>query len=137
MIERATPVSRPGARVCSAAVLRGASDVGRAARAGWERLAGRAVSRVGAIVLFLCAFGMYWLQALAWPFQKGRDTWDYFAFYLSMFHEHTPFHLLMLFRVPIAPLVLGVPMQIGGAARPLVALSLRLARAPCVRRCPA
>jgi hypothetical protein len=127
MIEQAPPVSRLGARVCSAAVLRGASDVGRAARSGWDRLAGRAVSRVGAIVLFLCAFGMYWLQALAWPFQRGRDTWDYFAFYLSMFHEHTPFQLLMLFRVPIAPLVLGVPMQIGGAALLQVVLALLFA----------
>ena len=127
MIEQAAPVSRLGARVCSAAVLRGASDVGRAARAGWDRLAVRAVSRVGAIVLLLCAFGMYWLQALAWPFQRGRDTWDYFAFYLSMFHEHTPFRLLMLFRVPIAPLVLGVPMQIGGAALLQVMLALLFA----------
>jgi hypothetical protein len=97
-------------------VLRRASDVVRAARVSWGRHSSRVASRIGAVVLFLCAFGMYWLQALAWPFQRGRDTWDYFAFYLSMLHAHTPYRLLMLFRVPVAPVVLGLPMQIGGAA---------------------
>ncbi len=99
----------------------------RAAGARCERYAGRAASRGGALALFACAFGVYWLQAVAWPLQKGRDTWDYFSFYLSMLHEHTPFRLLMLFRVPVAPLVLGVPMQIGGARLLEVVLALLFA----------
>ena len=108
-------------------MLRPGSDVLRAAGDRRERYASRASSRGGALVLFVCAFGIYWLQAVAWPLQKGRDTWDYFAFYLSMLHEHTPFRLLMLFRVPVAPLVLAVPMQIGGARLLEVVLALLFA----------
>ncbi len=45
---------------------------------------------------------------------KGRDTWDYLAYYLQLPDRHPPFSELQLFRTPITPIVVGLPLQLGG-----------------------
>jgi hypothetical protein len=55
------------------------------------------------------------VEALAWPVQRGRDAWDYLVYYLSFLDGSTPFPLVMLVRSPVTALVLGLPMQVGGA----------------------
>ena len=35
--------------------------------------------------LFALAFVVFWIEALGWPMAKGRDTWDYLAYYLQLF----------------------------------------------------
>ena len=47
---------------------------------------------------------------------KGRDTWDYLVYYLQFFDGDPPLSQVQLFRTPLTPLVVGLPMAIGGSA---------------------
>lgn len=81
----------------------------------WELLLRTAGSRRGAVALFLIALGVYWIEAIAWPLQRGRDSWDYWLYWLQLGDSHPPFSWVMLFRTPLTPLVTGLPMSLGGA----------------------
>jgi hypothetical protein len=76
---------------------------------------GRVDGWTGALLIFVLALAAYWLEALAWPLQRGRDSWDYWLYYLQLLDHHPPFSYVMVFRTPFAPLVTGLPMSIGGA----------------------
>ena len=65
--------------------------------------------------LFLLALAVFWLEALGWPMAKGRDTWDYLAYYLQLLDSDPPLSELQLFRTPVTPLVLGIPLDLGGS----------------------
>ena len=67
---------------------------------------------LGAAVLFVAALGAYWLEALAWPLQRGRDSWDYWLYYLQLLDRHPPMDAVMVFRTPLTPLVTGVPERV-------------------------
>jgi hypothetical protein len=71
-------------------------------------------TRRAALVLFVAAFAVYWLESLGWPMAKGRDTWDYLAYYLQLFDSNPPLSELQLFRTPLTPLVVGLPLDLGG-----------------------
>ena len=73
-------------------------------------------TRRAAIVLFVVALAVFWLQALGWPMAKGRDTWDYLVYYLQFLDGDPPLSQVQLFRTPLTPLVVGLPMAIGGSA---------------------
>jgi hypothetical protein len=81
----------------------------------WRRLDSFVPTRRAAVVLFLLATLGFWFEALGWPLAKGRDTWDYLAFYLQLFETNPPLDSLQLFRTPFTPLVLGVPLDLGGS----------------------
>jgi hypothetical protein len=80
----------------------------------WERLDGFVPTRSAAVALFLLAFAVFWIEALGWPMAKGRDTWDYLAYYLQLFDSSPPLSELQIFRAPLTPLVLGIPLDLGG-----------------------
>ena len=46
--------------------------------------------RTGVAALFVVALAAYWLEALAWPLQRGRDSWDYWLYYLQLLDHHPP-----------------------------------------------
>ena len=71
-------------------------------------------TRKAAVALFVAAFAVYWIESLGWPMAKGRDTWDYLVYYLQLFDSHPPFNELQLFRTPITPIVVGLPLDVGG-----------------------
>ena len=71
--------------------------------------------RLCAAVLFVVAVAVYWIEAIAWPLQRGRDSWDYWLYYLQLGDRHPVFWGVQLFRTPLTPLVTGIPMSIGGA----------------------
>lgn len=81
----------------------------------WEALLELADSWRGATLAFALGLVAYWFDALAWPLQRGRDLWDYWLYYLQLGDAHPPFSQVMLFRTPVTPLVVGIPMSIGGA----------------------
>jgi Dolichyl-phosphate-mannose-protein mannosyltransferase len=83
-------------------------------RKAWTRLLAFVPTRRAAVVLFLVALGVYWLQALGWPMAKGRDTWDYLAYYLQLGDSEPPLEMLQLFRTPLTPLAVGIPLDLGG-----------------------
>ncbi len=64
----------------------------------------------------MLAIVVFWFEALGWPLAKGRDTWDYLAYYLQLFDSDPPFDYLQIFRTPLTPIVLGVPLDLGGSA---------------------
>jgi len=88
----------------------------------WRALSGRAwravdafvPTRGAAIVLLAVAFGVYWIEAAAWPLDRGRDTWDYLSYYLQIWEGDPVFRPLMAMRTPITPLALGIPLQLWG-----------------------
>jgi hypothetical protein len=84
-------------------------------REAWQRLEEFVPTRRAAVALFLLALAVFWIEALGWPLAKGRDTWDYLVYYLQLFDSAPPLEPLQLFRTPITPLVLGVPLDLGGS----------------------
>ena len=82
----------------------------------WRRLEAFVPTRTAALVLFVLAFALYWLEALGWPMAKGRDTWDYLAYYLQLFDSSPPLSELQVFRAPLTPLLVGLPLDLGGTA---------------------
>ena len=71
-------------------------------------------TRRAAAVLFVAALGVFWFQALGWPMAKGRDTWDYLIYYLQLFDSAPPLSQVQLFRAPLTPLAVGLPLEVGG-----------------------
>ena len=47
--------------------------------------------------------------------RAGRDSWDYWLTFLQLADRDPPFSALQVFRTPVAPLVTGIPMWLGGA----------------------
>ncbi len=82
----------------------------------WRRLEAFVPTRTAALALFVLAFAVYWLEALGWPMAKGRDTWDYLAYYLQLFDSSPPLSELQVFRTPLTPLLVGLPLDLGGTA---------------------
>lgn len=81
-----------------------------------RRLLAFVPTRRAALVLFALALVVFWLQALGWPMAKGRDTWDYLVYYLQLFDSDPPLSQVQLFRAPLTPLVVGLPLELGGTA---------------------
>jgi hypothetical protein len=81
----------------------------------WRRLLGFVPTRAAAVSLFALALVVFWAQALGWPMAKGRDTWDYLAYYLQLFDTEPPLDMLQVFRTPLTPVVLGAPLDLGGS----------------------
>ena len=85
-------------------------------RRAWSRLDAFVPTRKAAVALLLIAVVAFWFEALGWPLAKGRDTWDYLAFYLQLLDADPPLDSLQVFRTPLTPIVLGVPLDLGGSA---------------------
>jgi hypothetical protein len=84
------------------------------ATAAWQRVLAMVPTRRGAFLIFGAAFVVYWLESLGWPMAKGRDTWDYLVYYLQLLDGDPPIAELQLFRTPLTPIVVGLPLDIGG-----------------------
>jgi hypothetical protein len=85
-------------------------------RRALDRLLAFVPTRRAAVALFVLALAVFWLEALGWPMAKGRDTWDYLVYYLQLADGEPPISELQLFRTPLTPLLVGLPMQLGGSA---------------------
>lgn len=82
------------------------------------------VDRRGAVWLFLLALGIYALQSLAIPLVAGRDLGTYLQYYAQFGDANPPLPMAMLFRTPVAPFAVGVPLDLGGAALAQIWLGL-------------
>ena len=80
----------------------------------WQRLLAFVPTRRAALALFALAFAVYWLESLGWPMAKGRDTWDYLSYYLQLGDADPPMNWLQVFRTPLTPIVVGLPLDLGG-----------------------
>jgi hypothetical protein len=73
-------------------------------------------TRTAAVVCFGVALGVFGIESVAWPLSGGRDWSNYLIYYADMWHSQPAFPALMLFRTPIAPLLYGPFLQLGGPA---------------------
>jgi hypothetical protein len=88
------------------------------------RLERGVAARRGAAVVFLVALAVYGLQSVALPVIPGRDFGTYLRFYVQMFDWASVLPMSMLFRTPVAPLVVGGSLELlgGYGTRMLMAL---------------
>jgi hypothetical protein len=96
------------------------------ARAGrlLEQLEALAERRLGAVVLFALALGVYAVRAIGWPLAGGRDLDEYLYDYVQFFDWHPLLPWSMLFRTPVPGLVDGAALDFAGGffAEPLLAV---------------
>ena len=89
------------------AIRRGAQRLLRVA----ERLAG---TRLGVLVVFVAAVVAYVFESLGWPAQAGRDLGVYLRYYAQLGPGGTVFPWAMLTRTPVAPVIAGGVLALGG-----------------------
>ena len=89
-----------------------------------ERLEGLAGRRLGALILFCAALGVYALEAVAWPLMSGRDLDEYLLAYVQLADSDPLLPWALLFRTPVTPVVAGGILDLGGGvlAEPLAAV---------------
>ena len=80
----------------------------------FERVEGGAGARRWTLVLFLVALGIFALESVALPVIPGRDFGTYLRYYAQMWDWHSVWPMTMLFRTPLPPLVVGVPLDLAG-----------------------
>jgi hypothetical protein len=71
-------------------------------------------SRRGSAALFAIALALYALQSIALPVIAGRDLGTYLFFYVQMFEWDSVLPMSMLFRTPVAPLLVGGSLDLVG-----------------------
>jgi Dolichyl-phosphate-mannose-protein mannosyltransferase len=81
---------------------------------GW--IEERALSGRAAFVLFAAGLAVYAVQSVAVPLVAGRDLGTYLRYYAQFGDGDPVFPMAMLYRTPVAPFVVGVPLDLGGAA---------------------
>ena len=80
----------------------------------WQRLLAFVPTRRAALVLVAAALVVFAVESLGWPMAKGRDTWDYLVYYLQLFDSDPPISELQVFRTPLTPIAVGLPLDLGG-----------------------
>jgi len=69
----------------------------------------------GALAVIVLALIQFGIVSVALPVIPGRDFGDYLWFWVQMGAAHSVFPMSMLFRVPVAPLVIGAPLDLTGS----------------------
>src|SRR5207244_8580455 len=100
-----SPAPMPSARTTAIRTVVGP------ALGGAERLAG---SRRGVLAVFVAAVAVYAFESLGWPAQAGRDLGVYLRYYAQLGSGDTVFPWAMLTRTPVAPVVAGGVLALGG-----------------------
>jgi hypothetical protein len=91
------------------------------------RLEAVLATRRGGVAVFGVALAQFGLVSLFLPVQPGRDFGDYLWFYVQSGDWHSVFPMSMLFRTPVAPIVIGAPLDIAGGWGALVMMALLFA----------
>lgn len=90
----------------------------------WAWLLDLAGDRRGAAAVVVAALAIWLLESLAWPFGPGRDFAGYVRMYVELFESDPVFPYAVLLRPPVTPLIVGVPLEVGGAALAVVFAAL-------------
>lgn len=68
----------------------------------------------GGLIVFAAALGVYAFDSIGLPVVPGRDFGTYLQFYAQIGDWHSVFPMSMLYRTPVAPLVVGAPLDLAG-----------------------
>ena len=71
-------------------------------------------TRRGGTAVFALALFVFGLRSIALPVIPGRDFGTYIGYYVQMWDWHSVVPMSMLFRTPLAPLVLGGTLDLLG-----------------------
>ncbi len=71
-------------------------------------------TRRGRIALFSVGVAAYALVSAFMPVEGGRDLGNYLRYYAQMWHSGTALPMTMLVRTPVAPVVAGGALDLGG-----------------------
>ncbi len=85
-----------------------------ALRRSLTRAEGLVGTRRGAAALLGAALAVYAVVSLAMPLVAGRDLGTYLRYYAQLFDAEPALPMSMLFRTPVAPLVLGGSLDLWG-----------------------
>ena len=109
-----TQASMPGPASVPSASLAAVRPFGEVSSRLARRGAALAETRRGVGIVFVVALLVWWLEALMIPLGPGRDFGTYLGGYLQLFHDH-PIDLgYLLGRTPIATVVVGGLLDLGG-----------------------
>ncbi len=97
------------------------------ARHAWAWLTCRVGTRRGAVVAFVSALAVHTLQSLVWPVTEGRDYVTYMRVYAEMWSWDSVIPWELMWRMPVAPALLGPPLDIGGPTLARLAIALAFA----------
>ncbi len=97
------------------------------ARAAWSWVLARVASRSAAAAVFIAALVVHALESVVWPVAEGRDYVTYIRVYAEMWHWTSVIPWELLWRMPVAPAVLGVPLDIAGPTGARVWIALMFA----------
>jgi Dolichyl-phosphate-mannose-protein mannosyltransferase len=85
----------------------------RAARL-WRGIRPHVDTRKGSAVVALAALVSHTVETLVWPVVEGRDYVTYIRVYAEMWHWDSVIPWEMLWRMPVAPALLGIPLDLAG-----------------------
>ena len=71
-------------------------------------------TRRGSAVVAAVAAAVFAIESIGLPVIPGRDFGTYLRFYVQMWDWHSVFPMSMLFRTPLAPLVVGTSLDVAG-----------------------
>jgi hypothetical protein len=71
-------------------------------------------TRRGALAVFAVALAVFAIESVWLPVLPGRDFYTYLRFYVQMADWHSVYPMSMLFRTPVAPVVIGAPLELLG-----------------------
>ena len=92
---------------------------------GW--LESRVGTREGGATVFILALAVFGLRSVALPVLPGRDFGTYIGYYVQMWDWHSVVPMAMLYRTPLAPLVIGGTLDLLGGWGLLVVMALLFA----------
>ncbi len=90
-------------------------------------LESRVGTRRGGATVFAVALLVFGLRSIALPVIPGRDFGTYLGYYVQMWEWHSVVPMAMLFRTPLAPLVIGGTLDLFGGWGLLVVMALLFA----------
>ena len=81
---------------------------------------GNAAPRYGfilnVVMIMILSLVIYYGYGIAWPLGHGRDYGTYLEYYVQMTDSQPTLPVLMLYRTPVAPIVIGATLQLGEGA---------------------
>jgi hypothetical protein len=96
-------------------------------RALWGRVEPQVGTRAATAVVGGAALVTHTLVTLVFPVVEGRDYVTYLRVYAEMWSWTSVIPWEMLWRMPVAPALLGVPLDLGGAWTARIAIALAFA----------
>ena len=96
-------------------------------RRAWRWLTAHVGTARGAVAAFCAALVVHAAESIVWPVLEGRDYVTYIRVYAEMWHWHPVIPWEVMWRLPVAPALLGPPLDLGGPTLARLAIAIAFA----------